>query len=103
LRLAYWWKAPGRNRIRNIAGINARRIRAADERDMTVKVYEQKNAHDNWIARFLTRHRVNHQFVTPEEVGVHRCYLRPAAAIEVDGELFVNPNEDALKKLLQLG
>jgi hypothetical protein len=69
---------------------------------MTVKVYEKKNnKKTNWITRFLTSHHVQHQLVSEKEIGLvsPRSY---AAAVEVDGHLFVDPNEDALKKILHV-
>jgi hypothetical protein len=71
---------------------------------MTVKVYERSKGLSGWLTRFLTRNHVQHQLVSPEEVGVNRAHLRHLAsvAVEVDGRLFVNPNEDALKKILHV-
>jgi hypothetical protein len=69
---------------------------------MTVKVYEKtNNLKPNWITRFLTRHHVQHQLVSEKEIGVvsQRNY---AAAVEVDGHIFIDPNEDALKKILHV-
>lgn len=70
---------------------------------MTVKVFEgAKSTRSGWISRFLKQHQVNHQLVAPEEVGANRSHPRCTGAVEVDGRLFVNPNEDALRKIFQV-
>lgn len=69
---------------------------------MTIRVYEnKKNNRSNWITRFLTNHHLQHQLVSESEMGS----LSPrdyCTAVEVDGHLFVDPNEDALKKILHV-
>lgn len=74
---------------------------------MTVKVFEKRTSRSGWITRLLKRYEVQHQLVSQEELlGASQSqlgHLVPVAAVEIDGRLLVNPNEDALKKFLHVG
>lgn len=74
---------------------------------MTVRVYEHHTGtRSNWLQKFLDRYHVQHEALSSEDLGSSASYINrygEAAAVEVDGRLFVNPNEDALKKILHVG
>jgi hypothetical protein len=71
---------------------------------MTVRIYEKRKSNRNWIHRFLSSNHVQHEMIDPTELGNCRKLTcrGELAAVEVDGRLIFNPNEDALKKLLDL-
>ena len=73
---------------------------------MTVKVYEKnEKTRGNWLINFLTRQRVQYEVLNANELAPSPAYLSRLhvdTAVEVDGRLFVNPNEDALRKILQV-
>ncbi|HEU4523264.1 MAG TPA: hypothetical protein VFT12_14740 [Thermoanaerobaculia bacterium] len=56
------------------------------------------------IAGFLKRFKVAHELVTIEHYvnDKNTVHLGTDPAVEVDGKLFVDPNEDALKKILHV-
>jgi hypothetical protein len=54
------------------------------------------------IAGFLRQFRVDHEMVRPEDYTKHVHNLGSDPAVEVDGRLFVDPNVDALKKILKV-
>ena len=56
------------------------------------------------IAGFLTRYHVDHELVRPEDFQENAKTFRLGTdpAVEVDGEMFVDPNVDALRKILHL-
>ena len=53
------------------------------------------------IAGFLNKFKVAHELVQPENYR-NTVHLGTDPAVEVDGRLFVDPNEDALKKILHV-
>ncbi|HVS33036.1 MAG TPA: hypothetical protein VMS98_16440 [Thermoanaerobaculia bacterium] len=53
------------------------------------------------IAGLLRQFKVAHELVKPEEYK-HGFHLGTDPAVEVDGRLFVDPNVDALKKILDI-
>jgi hypothetical protein len=54
------------------------------------------------VAGFLRQFRVEHELVRVEEYkGYAAHHLGSDPALEVDGRLFVDPNVDALKKILK--
>ena len=53
------------------------------------------------IAGFLRQFRVAHEMVRPEELK-HTHHMGADPAVEVDGRLFIDPNVDALKKILDV-
>lgn len=53
------------------------------------------------VAGFLRQFRVAHELVRPEEYK-HTHHLGSDPAVEVDGRIFVAPNVDALKKILDV-
>jgi hypothetical protein len=55
------------------------------------------------IQGFLSRYHVDHELVRPEDVKSSTVHLGTEPAVEVDGRLFVDPNVDALKKILHVG
>ena len=69
---------------------------------MTVKFFPGSKAQKTrLIAGLLRRFKIQHELVRPEEYS-HTFHLGTDPAVEVDGRLFVDPNEDALKKILDL-
>jgi hypothetical protein len=69
---------------------------------MTVRFFPGSQKHKtSLIAGFLRQFRVAHEMVRPEEYK-HTHHLGSDPAVEVDGRLFVDPNEDALKKILHV-
>ena len=54
------------------------------------------------IAGFLTQHHVEHELVLAEELKAKSFRLGTDPAVEVDGTLFIDPNVDALKKILHV-
>lgn len=69
---------------------------------MTVRFFPGSKKHKtSLVAGFLRQFRVEHEMVRAEEYG-HTHHLGTDPAIEVDGRLFVDPNEDALKKILHV-
>ncbi len=69
---------------------------------MTVRFFPGSKKHKtSLVAGFLRQFRVEHEMVPTEEYRyIHHVGSDPA--IEVDGRLFVDPNEDALKKILHV-
>jgi hypothetical protein len=69
---------------------------------MTVRFVPGTQRHKtSLIAGFLRQFRVVHEMVRPEEFqNVHHLGTDPA--VEVDGRMFVDPNVDALKKILNV-
>lgn len=53
------------------------------------------------IAGFLRQFRVAHEMVRPEEYK-HTHHMGADPLVEVDGRIFVAPNVDALKKILDV-
>ncbi len=52
------------------------------------------------IAGFLSQFHVEHELVQPEGLS-HTVHLGTDPAVEVNGRLFVDPNVDALKRILK--
>jgi len=71
---------------------------------MTVRFFPGSQKHKtSLIAGFLKQFRVAHEMVRPEEYTTrHTHHLGSDPAVEVDGRLFVDPNVDALKKILHV-
>lgn len=70
---------------------------------MTVRFFPGSRKHkSSLIAGFLRRFRVEHELVREDDYKRHTARLGTDPAVEVDGRLFVNPNEDALKKILKV-
>ncbi len=73
---------------------------------MTVKFYPGiKGEKSSLIARFLVNHAVQHELIQESDVPSYRNHLYKsgeAPALEVDGRLFVDPNDEALRKILRL-
>ena len=72
---------------------------------MTVRFFPTREmSKSSLIQGFFSKHQVKYELVDPSEDGerpwVHN--ERDLPAVEVDGRLFVNPNDDALKKILHL-
>lgn len=69
---------------------------------MTVRFFPGSHRHKtSLIAGFLRQFRVDHELVRPEEYK-HTHHLGSDPAVEVDGKMFVDPNVDALKKILKV-
>jgi len=72
---------------------------------MTVKLYApKKSSRGSLIARFLAKHHVQHELIRPEDLPVRKGLFRfgEVPMIEIDGSFYIDPNEDALKKILQV-
>lgn len=71
---------------------------------MTVRFFPgSKRQKTSLIAGFLNDFHVDHELVRPEDYKSNTIHLGTEPAVEVDGRLFVDPNVDALKKILHLG
>ena len=69
---------------------------------MTVRFFPGSHRHKtSLIAGFLRQFRVDHEMVRAEEYK-HTHHLGSDPAVEVDGKMFVDPNVDALKKILKV-
>jgi hypothetical protein len=72
---------------------------------MTVRFFPgSKRQKTSLIAGFLSRYHVDHELVRPEDVKASGSivHIGTDPAVEVDGRVFVDPNEDALKKILHV-
>jgi hypothetical protein len=70
---------------------------------MNVKLYPDTKGQCNAILRFFTKYKVQCELIRLENVNVPRLYrVGELPVVEVDGRLFVNPNVDALKKILRI-
>ena len=69
---------------------------------MTVRFFPgSRKQKTSLIAGFLSRFQVAHELVRPEDYK-HTCHLGTDPAVEVNGRMFVDPNEDALRKILDV-
>lgn len=70
---------------------------------MTVRLVPGTKRHrTNLIEGFLTRHHVAYELLDANQLDSKTFHLGTDPAIEVDGRLFVDPNEDALKKIFRV-
>lgn len=70
---------------------------------MTVRFFPGSKRHKtSLVAGFLSKFRVEHELVRPGEYKSYTHHLGSDPAVEVDGRMFVDPNEDALKKILDV-
>lgn len=71
---------------------------------MNVKIYpDVKGQKSNAILRFFNKYNVEVELIRPEDVKIPRTYrLGELPVVEIDGEVFINPNDDALKKILRI-
>ncbi len=72
---------------------------------MKVTLYSAGKAESRSIARFFKQHNVIYDFVTADKIeakNAHLFRLGEMPVVEVDGKQFVNPNDDALAKILGL-
>ena len=70
---------------------------------MTVRFFPGSLKHKtSLVAGFLRQFRVEHELVRTEEYQAYTHNLGSDPAVEVDGRLFVDPNVDALKKILNV-
>lgn len=70
---------------------------------MTVRFFPGSLKHKtSLVAGFLRQFRVEHEMVRPEEYKSYTHHLGEDPAVEVDGRMFVDPNVDALKKILNV-
>lgn len=71
---------------------------------MTVRFYPgSKKQKTSLVAGFLDEFHVDHELVVADHLrtsAFHHVGLDPA--VEVDGEMFVDPNVDALKKIFHV-
>jgi hypothetical protein len=71
---------------------------------MTVRFYPgSRRQKTSLIAGFLSQFHVAHELVRPEEFQRNTVHIGLDPAVEVDGDLFVDPNVEALKKILHVG
>ena len=73
---------------------------------MKVKFYPAKKGEKSrFIAHFLLAHSVTHELIRPDEVTArspHLHRLGEMPAVEVDGKMFVDPNVEALRRILNV-
>lgn len=70
---------------------------------MTVRFFPGSKQHKtSLVAGFLRQFRVEHEMVCADEYRSYTPHLGSDPAVEVDGRLFVDPNVDALKKILNV-
>ena len=70
---------------------------------MTVRFFPGSKQHKtSLVAGFLRQFRVEHTLARAEEYKAYTHHLGSDPALEVDGRLFVDPNVDALKKILNV-
>ncbi len=70
---------------------------------MTVKFFPgTKKQKTDLIEGFLEQFHVEHELVTPSDTKDHVVHLGTEPALEVNGRVFVDPNVDALKKILKV-
>jgi len=74
-----------------------------EERRMTVRFFPGSTKQKTTLIQgFLSKYRVAHELARPEEYQSKTFHLGTDPAVEVDGRLFVDPNVDALKKILHV-
>lgn len=71
---------------------------------MTIRFFPaSKGQKTSLLATFLSRNRISHELVSPEDRESRKTYKHgEVPALEIDGKLFVDPNPDSLKKILHL-
>jgi hypothetical protein len=70
---------------------------------MTVRFFPgSRKQKTSLIQGFLSNHRVAHELARADEYHGKTFHLGTDPAVEVDGHLFVDPNEEALKKILKV-
>jgi hypothetical protein len=70
---------------------------------MTVRFFPgSRKQKTSLIQGFLSKHEVAHELAQPEDYQSKTFHLGTDPALEVDGRLFVDPNVDALKKILHV-
>jgi hypothetical protein len=71
---------------------------------MTVRFFPGSLKHkSSLVAGFLRQFRVEHELVRVEEFTAYTHHMGSDPTLEVDGRLFVDPNVDAMKKILDVG
>lgn len=62
-----------------------------------------KSSRGRIIETLLSQHHVKHELIGPDDRRRRGIELKnDVPALEVDGRIFVNPNENALKKILKI-
>ena len=72
---------------------------------MTVRFYPARQGFKSrLIERFLSKYKVQHELVKLDELASGRALLgkEEVPAVEVDGELFIDPNDEALRRILRV-
>ena len=70
---------------------------------MTVRFFPgSRQQKTSLVAGFLRQFHVDHELVQPDTYRSNTFHLGTDPAVEVDGRLFVDPNVDALKKILHV-
>jgi len=72
---------------------------------MKVKLYPTKKIVNSVVVDFLRRYKVSYEMIRPEEVATYKSHLYKTGdypVLEVDGQVFINPNDDALKKIFSV-
>jgi hypothetical protein len=73
---------------------------------MTVRFYSARQGlKSRLIERFLLKYQVQHELVEASEISRGREWLLgkdEVPALEVDGELFIDPNDEALRVILDV-
>jgi hypothetical protein len=71
---------------------------------MTVRFFPgSRKQKTSLVAGFLSQYHVDHELARPDDCSMKSVHLGTDPAVEVDGRLFVDPNVDALKKILKVG
>lgn len=70
---------------------------------MTVRLVPGTKKHrTTLIEGFLTRNHVAYELLSAEQCAGKTFHLGTDPTLEVDGRLFVDPNEDALRKIFRV-
>ena len=70
---------------------------------MTVRFFPgSRKQKTSLIQGFLSRYHVAHELARPSDYDGKTFHLGTDPAVEVDGHIFIDPNVDALKKILKV-
>jgi len=71
---------------------------------MTIKFFPAvKGEKSSLLAKFLSRYRIKHELISPDDASARNAHKHGVVpALEIDGRLFVDPNDGVLKKVLHL-
>ena len=72
---------------------------------MKITLYSTTKAESQSIARFFKSHNLTYEFVGSDKIKAvksHLFKLGEMPVVEVDGKAYVNPNDDALRHILNI-